>query len=468
MNFTRLFFSCVLCLVAIHARSQTPIQLAPEQQRFYSIYKELVNINTTNSVGDNTKAVLAMKKYLLEDGFTHEEIQIFEPFPKKGNLVVRLKGNGTQKPILLLAHVDVVEAKREDWKTDPFVLQEDDEYFTARGAVDNKSMAAAFVSIVGQLKREGFQARRDLIVALTSDEEMSSVPSNGAWWLLKNHPELIKAEFGFNEGGNGQLRNGLPIIQRIQVAEKMNTSFKLEITDVGGHSSLPTANNPVYPLAAALGGISQYKFPVKISEVTKAYFEQSAKFESGQLKEDMLAVARDVATVEVLERLSVSPLYNAMLRTTCVVTRMSAGHANNALPQSASATVNCRLLPQDNIQDIEVTLKNVIGNERIQITNLIQPMPSPASPLRADVMNAVTGITKKMWPEVIVVPFMSAGGTDSRFMRNVGIQMYGVSGMFYEPSDLRMHGLNERVLKKSLFEGRDFLYQLIQQLSVSG
>jgi acetylornithine deacetylase/succinyl-diaminopimelate desuccinylase-like protein len=438
-----------------------------EQQRFYSIYKNLVNINTTNSTGDNTKAVMAMKKYLSEDGFTNEEVQIFEPYPKKGNLVVRLKGDGTQKPILLLAHVDVVEAKREDWKTDPFVLQEDDEYFTARGAVDNKSMAAAFVSIVGQLKREGFKTKRDLIVALTSDEEMSSVPSNGAWWLLRNHPDLIHAEFGFNEGGNGQLRNGRPIIQRIQVAEKMNTSFKLEITDVGGHSSLPTANNPVYPLATALGAISLNKFPIKITELTKAYFEQSAKFESGQLKEDMQAVSRDVATPEILERLSATPLYNAMLRTTCVVTRLSAGHANNALPQSASATVNCRLLPQDNIQDIEVALQKVIGNERIQITNLIQPMPSPASPLRADVMNAVGEITKKMWPEVIVVPFMSAGGTDSRFMRNVGIHMYGVSGIFYEPSDLRMHGLNERVLKKSLFEGRDFLYQLIQQLSVS-
>ena len=284
---------------------------------------------------------------------------------------------------------------------------------------------------------------------------------------MRNHPDLINAEFGFNEGGNGQLRNGIPIIQRIQVAEKMNTSFKLDITDVGGHSSLPTANNPVYPLAAALGGISQYKFPVKISEVTKAYFEQSAKFESGQRKEDMLAVAQEAATPEIFERLSVTPLYNAMLRTTCVVTRLSAGHANNALPQSASATVNCRLLPQDNIQDIEVTLKKVIGNERVQITNLIQPMPSPASPLRADVMNAVSGITKKMWPEVIVVPFMSAGGTDSRFMRNVGIHMYGVSGIFYEPSDLRMHGLNERVLKKSLFEGREFMYQLIRQLAVS-
>jgi acetylornithine deacetylase/succinyl-diaminopimelate desuccinylase-like protein len=439
-----------------------------EQKHFYLIYKELVNINTTNSAGDNTKAVNAMKKYLVADGFTDSEVQIFEPFPRKGNLVVRLKGDGTQRPVLLLAHVDVVEAKREDWKADPFTLQEDDDFFTARGTADNKSMAAAFVSIVGQLKREGFQSKRDLILALTSDEELSSVPSNGAWWLLRTHPELINAEIGINEGGNGQLRNGIPIIQRIQLAEKMNTSFKLEILDVGGHSSLPTSNNPIYPLTVAVGHIGKYKFPVKLAEVTKVYFEKNAKFESGQLKEDMLAVASGSPSADVLDRLSSIPLYNAMLRTTCVATRLSAGHADNALPQSASATVNCRLLPQDNISDVEATLKALIGNPEIQMTNLIQPMPSPASPLRPEIMTAVTTLTEKMWPDVTVVPFMSTGGTDSRFMRNAGMHMYGVSGIFYEPSDLRMHGLNERVPKKSLYDGREFMYQLVKKLAASG
>lgn len=470
MNFNstcKKIFIISLCLFTCSGMSQTRMTSNLEQERFYLIFKELVNIDTTNSAGDNTKAVIAMKKYLVADGFTDLEVQIFEPFPRKGNLVVRLKGDGTQKPILLLAHVDVVEAKREDWKTDPFALQDDDDYFTARGTADNKSMAAAFVSIVGQLKREGFQSKRDVILALTSDEELSSVPSNGAWWLLRTHPKLIEAEIGINEGGNGQLRNGIPIIQRIQVAEKMNTSFKLAMTDVGGHSSLPTSNNPIYPLTVAVVQIGKYKFPVKLDEVTKVYFEKNAKFESGQLKEDMLAVAAGTPSSEVIDRLSLVPLYNAMLRTTCVVTRLSAGHADNALPQSASATVNCRLLPLDNISDVEATLKQLLGNHRIEMTNLIQPMPSPASPLRPDVMTAVTTITEKMWPDVTVVPFMSTGGTDSRFMRNVGINMYGVSGIFYEPSDLRMHGLNERVPKKSLYEGREFMYQLLKKLTAS-
>ena len=456
-----------LCVFTCTAFAQTAPVLDSEQRRFHDIYKELVNINTSDSVGNNTTAVIAMKKYLIADGFTEAEVQIFEPFPRKGNLVVRLKGDGTQRPILLLAHVDVVEAKREDWKTDPFVLQEDDDFFTARGAVDDKSMAAAFVSIVGQLKREGFQSRRDLILALTADEEMSAVPSNGAWWLLRTHPELITADFGINEGGSSQLRHGKPTIQRVQIAEKMNTSYKLEITDVGGHSSLPTGGNPIYPLAAALGRIGEYRFPVKLAEVTKVYFEKSASFETDQLKEDMLAVASGDPDSAALDRLSSVPLYNAMLRTTCVATRLNAGHANNALPQSASATVNCRILPQDDPDAVDATLRQLLGNDRIQMTNLIQPMPSPPSPLRPDLMNAVNALTEKMWPGVTVVPFMSTGGTDSRYMRNAGMHMYGVSGIFYEPSDARMHGLNERVPQKSLYDGREFLYQLIKQLAVS-
>ncbi|MEI6113246.1 MAG: M20/M25/M40 family metallo-hydrolase [Burkholderiales bacterium] len=459
--------AAALCVVSCNSLAQTAPRTDAEQRRFHDVYKELVNINTSNSVGDNTAAVTAMKQYLVGDGFTEAEVQIFEPFPRKGNLVVRLEGDGTQRPMLLLAHVDVVEAKREDWKTDPFILKEDDGYFTARGSLDNKAMAAAFVSIIGQLKREGFQSRRDLILALTADEEMSAVPSNGAWWLLRNHPELITADFGINEGGSAQLRRGKPTIQRVQIAEKMNTSYKLEITDVGGHSSLPTDGNPIYPLAAALGRIGEYRFPVKLAEVTRAYFEKSARFETDQLKEDMLAVASGDPSTAALDRLSSVPLYNAILRTTCVATRLNAGHANNALPQSASATVNCRILPQDDPDAVDATLRQLLGNDRIQMTNLIRPMPSPPSPLRPDIMNAVNALTEKMWPGVTVVPFMSTGGTDSRFMRNAGIPMYGVSGIFYEPSDARMHGLDERVPQKSLYEGREFLYQLIKQLAAS-
>ena len=457
--------SCVLVGLVTTGFAQQSAQLTPEQQRFHGIYKELVNINTSNSVGDNTKAVLAMKKYLIADGFSDAEVQIFEPFPRKGNLVLRLKGDGSKKPILLLAHVDAVEAKREDWKTDPFVLKEDDEYFTARASADDKSMAAAFVSILGQLKRESFKPKRDIILALTSDEEMGDVPTNGAWWLIKNHPELITADFGINEGGGGQLNNGKPILQNVQIAEKMYTTYELVATDVGGHSSRPTASNPAYPLTAALTRIGEYKFPVKLAEVTKVYFERSAKFETGQLKEDMLAVAAGNPSQETTDRLSKSPLYNAILRTTCVVTRINAGHADNALPQTAKATVNCRILPHDDPKEVDATLRKVIGAEQITVNSVNPPLVSPPSPLRADVMSVIDTLTEKMWPGVTVVPFMSTGATDSRFMRNAGMSMYGVSGIFFEPSDNRAHGLDERVAKKSLYDGREFMYQMVKQLT---
>src|SRR6476620_4700566 len=238
--------------------------LSPEQQRFHDIYKELVEINTTNSVGNNTEAARALQKHLLAAGFKPEDMQLFEPFPRKGNLVVRFKGDGSKKPLLLLAHMDVVEAKREDWKTDPFKLKEDDGYFTARGSSDDKAMAASFVSILSQLKRENFTPERDIILALTSDEELGDVPSNGAFWLVNNQRSAIDAEFGINEGGGGQLNQGKPILHRVQVAEKMYTTYKIEVRDVGGHSSLPTATNPMYELSGALDRLGKFRFPVKL------------------------------------------------------------------------------------------------------------------------------------------------------------------------------------------------------------
>ena len=461
----RTALALALTSAALLASAQTVLQLTPEQQRFHDIYKELVNINTSNSVGDNTKAVNAMKKYLVEDGFADADVQIFEPFPRKGNLVLRMKGDGSKKPVLLLAHVDAVEAKREDWKTDPFVLQEDGGYFTARASVDDKAMASSFVSILGQLKREGFAAKRDIILALTSDEGLGDVPTNGAWWLIKNHPELITADFGINEGGGGQLNNGKPILQRVQVAEKMYTTYELEVKDVGGHSSLPTPNNPAYPLTAALTRIGEYRFPVKLAEVTKVYFERSAKFETGQVKEDMLSVASWKPSQQAIDRLSKVALYNATLRTTCVVTRISAGHADNALPQTAKATVNCRILPHDDPKEVDAALRKLLGSERISMKAVNPPLASPPSPLRKDVVDVIEGLTQKMWPGVTVVPFMSTGATDSRFMRNAGMAMYGVSGIFFEPSDARSHGLDERVEQKRLYDGREFMYQMIKQFA---
>ncbi|MDR3006250.1 MAG: M20/M25/M40 family metallo-hydrolase [Acidovorax sp.] len=460
----RALAAAVCVLFATGAQAQVGAS-TPEQKRFYAIYKELVEINTTHSVGSNTEAAQAMHKRLLEDGIPAAHMQIFEPFPKKGNLVVRFKGSGQGKPLLLMAHLDVVEARREDWKSDPFKLKEDDGYFTARGASDDKAMAAAFVSILGQLKREGFVPSRDIVLTLTADEERLDVPSNGVSWLLKHQPQLLDVELGINEGGGGLLENGKPVLYSIQVAEKMYADYQLESTDKGGHSSMPTAHNPVYALSASLSALSNYHFPVKLSEVTQAYFARSAGFAKGQQFQDMQAVAGGQPSPEALQRLSASPMYNASLRTTCVATEVNAGHAPNALPQRARATINCRILPHDDPAAIEAQLRKLTENEQVKLTVINPPLRSPASPMRADVMQAVQKLTETMWPGVPVIPVMSAGATDSRFLRNIGVPMYGISGIFFDPSDARAHGLDERVAIPRLYEGREFLYALVKTLS---
>jgi len=452
----------------IPASKPASATLTPEQQRYHDIYKELVEINTTHSAGDTTKAAHAMQARLSEAGFATSDMQVIEPFPKKGNLVLRWKGTGGKQPILLLAHMDVVEAKRDDWKTDPFKLQDTNGYFTARGAIDDKAMASAFVSVLGQLKHEGFKPTRDIILALTTDEERGDVPSNGAYWIVNNKPELVKAEFGINEGGGGELRNGKPVLHRIQVAEKMYTTYELEVRDVGGHSSVPTKANPVYALSAALDRLGTYQFPVKLADVTQTYFARSAPLATGQLAEDMRAVGTGKPDQGAIDRLSAIPFYNAQLRTTCVATMVNAGHAENALPQSAKATVNCRILPHDDPADIDRQLKQVLNNGsdngKITVRYVNKPLASPASPLNGDLVKTVDALTQQMW-NVPVIPAMSTGATDSRFMRNAGIPMYGVSGLFTEPADLRTHGLDERIEIARLYDGREFLYRLVKQLS---
>jgi acetylornithine deacetylase/succinyl-diaminopimelate desuccinylase-like protein len=343
-------------------------------------------------------------------------------------------------------------------------LQETDGYFTARGSIDDKAMASSFVSVLGQLKQEGFKPSRDIILALTTDEERGDVPSNGAYWIVKNKPELVKAEFGINEGGGGELRAGKPVLHRIQVAEKMYTTYELEAHDVGGHSSIPTKSNPIYALTAALDRLGAYQFPVKLADVTQTYFARSAPLATGQLAEDMRAVGTGHPDQASIDRLSAMPFYNAQLRTTCVATMVNAGHAENALPQSAKATVNCRILPHDDPADIDRQLKQVIGNDKISVRYVNQPLASPASPLSGDLVKTVDTLTQQMW-NVPVIPAMSTGATDSRFMRNAGIPMYGVSGLFTEPADYRAHGLDERIEIARLYDGREFLYRLVKQLA---
>lgn len=435
-----------------------------ERKLFHEIYKEMVEINTTHSAGDTTQAARAVQKRLIDAGFTADEIQLFEPFPKKGNLVVRFKGTGAKGPILLLAHLDVVEAKREDWKTDPFKLQENDGYFTARGAIDDKSSAAAFVSIFAQLKREGFKPNRDIILALTADEERLDVPTNGAAWLLANKKELVQAAYGISEGGQGELVNGKAVVHKINLADKQFMTVELETTNPGGHAARPTKSNAIYELTDALNRIAQYEFPVHITDTARLYFEGSAKVNSGPLAEAMRAIARDEHNAEAIAQISTRPDLAALIHSTCVATMLQAGHAENALPQRAKATLNCRVLPGESAQAVEQQLRQLAGPKvTLRVTNI--SVPAPASAPNPEVMGAMEKITQEMWPGVPVVPFMTPTTTDMRWFRNAGISMYGITGMFVDPVNNGMHGLNERIGQKELYEGREFLYKLVKKLT---
>lgn len=454
----RFFVLALLCLCTPALHAQTPA-LKPEQRLLREIFQQLIEINTSDSVGNCTAAAEAMAARLKAAGF--DEVQVLGPNERKGNLIARLKGTGARKPILLLAHLDVVEARREDWSFDPFKFLEQDGYYYGRGTSDDKAMAAIFIANLLRYKREGFVPDRDLIVALTADEEGGNF--NGVDWLLKNHPQLLAADFGFNEGGGGALRQGKRLFNSVQASEKVYQSFQLEIKGKGGHSSRPVKDNVIYRLAAALGRLERFAFPVNLNEVTKAYFDRVAKLEGGATGQAMREVLQGKA--EAAAFLSDIPAYNATLRTTCVATMLEAGHAENALPQTARATVNCRILPTETAADVQQTLTKVINDPGITLTPLKPPKPSPPSPLRPDVLGAIESVTNQLWPGVTVVPTMSTGATDSLYLRKAGIPMYGTSGIFGDIDDSRAHGRDERVGVQALYEGQEYLYRLVKLLA---
>lgn len=436
-------------------------KLSPASQLAHDIFRQLIEINTTDSVGNCTEAAEAMAARLKAAGFPAEDIQVLGPHPRKGNLVVRYRGTGARKPILLLAHLDVVEAKREDWSFDPFKFLEQDGYYYGRGTSDDKAMAAIFVANLIRFKQEGFKPDRDIIVALTADEEGGDF--NGVDWLLKNHRALIDADFGLNEGGGGAMRKGKKLFNTVQASEKVYQSFLLEVKGKGGHSSRPIVkDNVIYMLAEGLQRLAQFNFPVNLNEVTKLYFEHGANFESGETAAAMKALAKNSADANAISTLSHQAAYNATMRTTCVATMLEAGHAENALPQTARATVNCRILPTETADQIRQTLVKVINDNRISITPIKEPNPSPPSPLRADVLSAIERITNEMWPGVPVIPTMSTGATDSLYLRKAGIPMYGTSGIFGDIDDSRAHGKDERVSVQSFFDGQEYLYRLVK------
>ena len=447
--------------IALLVSLQVPLSAHDELAR--EIYKELIEINTTESTGDNTIAAEAMASRLIAAGFPQSDVRVLTPAPKKGNLIVRFRGTGARKPVLLLAHLDVVEARREDWSVDPFTFLERGGYFYGRGAADDKAMAAIWVATFIRLRQEGFTPDRDLILALTADEEGGDY--NGVDWLLRHHRDLIDAAFALNEGGGGQLRDGRPLLHAVQASEKIYQSFLLEVKNVGGHSSRPTRDNAIYRLAQGLTRLEKYEFPVRINEVTAAYYTRMADFETGRTAADMRAIARSRPDKRVIARLSASPYDNALIRSTCVATRLDGGHADNALPQVARATVNCRILPGESPDSILSTLVQVLDDRSISVTRIDVARPSPASPLTPEVMGTIERITQQMWPGVPVVPIMSTGATDGLYLRNAGIPTYGVSGLFSSLDDNRAHGMDERLGVVQFYEGREFLYRLVKAFS---
>lgn len=457
----------------VQATETTP-NLSPEQKQLRAIYQELVEINTTNSVGSCTKAAQAMAARLKSAGYSDKEVQVLVPpkGPQKGNLVARFSANGgsggaSKKPLLLLAHIDVVEAKREDWVRDPFKLVEEKGMFYARGASDDKAMAAIFVANMMQYKQEKLKTKRDLILALTCDEELIPSDFNGVEYLLKHHRPLIDAEFALNEGGSGLMdKNGKPIRNGLQAGEKTFQTFQLEITNSGGHSSQPRKDNAIYRLSDALSRLGKYDFPFRLIPTTRAYFETMSDIEGGQVGADMKAILREPVDQEALARFSASsPFNNSSVRTTCVATMVNAGHASNALPQRAQATVNCRILPGESVEQTQATLNNVIADKDIKITALGVATVPPVPSLETEVVKHARAITQEMWPGTPLLPTLSPGGTDGRFLNTVGIPTYGISGMFHYPEGANAHGLNEKLPVKSLYEGQKFLNELTKRIA---
>ena len=438
-------------------------QTGTDSQRARDIYKELVEINTTDSSGSTTRAAEAIAARLKAAGVPESDIQVLGPHPRKGNLIARYRGTNQRRPLLLLAHLDVVEALRQDWSIDPFALSERDGYFYGRGTTDDKAMAAAWIATFIHMRQEGYKPDRDLIIVLTADEEGGDY--NGVQWLLKNHRDLVDADFALNEGGESLIKNGKYLLNAIQPSEKVYQSFRLEVKNAGGHSSRPVKDNAIYHLADGLTRLAKYQFPIHLNEVTAGYFQKMSLVHTGQLAADMRAISKYPVDKAAIARLSELPYENALLRTTCVATRLESGHADNALPQTARAIVNCRLLPGESPVEVRSTLIRVLNDPKISVTAIGDAIPSRPSPMRADVLGSIEQITNQMWPGVLVVPVMSTGATDGLYLRNAGIPTYGISGFFEDVDDTRAHGRDERLGVKQFYEGIEFLYRLVKALS---
>jgi len=438
----------------------------PEMRRARALYEELVDTNTVTATGDTARAARSMAEALRRGGLPPEDVHVFTPAARKGDLVARLRGTGRRRPILLLAHLDVVEARREDWSTDPFKLVEKDGYFYGRGTSDDKLMAAAFISNLLRYHEEKFMPERDIIVVLETDEETLDHDGVGIGWLLRNHRELLDAEFALNEGGGVMTKGGQAVMNVVQTSEKVPANFLLEVRNPGGHSALPRKDNAIYRLADGLVRLSRFEFPPHPSDTTRAWFESMAALEKDpQAAADLRSVAEGDPDPATLERLSANPIYNAQLRTTCVATLLEGGHAFNALPQIARATVNCRVLPGEAMEEVQKKLVEVVADGEIRITPSFVHVASGPSPLSPELLRTLVRVSGEFWPGVPVVPTMSTGATDGSFLRNAGILTYGHSGIANDVDDVRVHGRDERVPVNSFYDANEYLYRLVKELA---
>jgi acetylornithine deacetylase/succinyl-diaminopimelate desuccinylase-like protein len=464
--FSMLFATGLAQATDLLASRQTSVSKVARagETRFRDLYKELIEINTTLSSGSCTQAAEAMKARLSKAGYPDSALHIIAPSdrPKDGNLIAVLAGSDpSAKALMLLAHIDVVEAKREDWVRDPFKLTEDGGYFYARGASDDKAMAAVFTDSMVRFKEESYRPKRTIKLVLTCGEETPNT-ANGVKYLIEHHRDLIDAGFALNEGGGGRLdgTTGKYQYNGIQAGEKLYQDFTLETVNQGGHSSRPTPDNAIYQLATALTKIQAFEFPIEFNDATRGYFEKFGAILGGAQGADMKTVAAN-GDAAAVARLKKDPSFNGSLHTTCVATRIEGGHANNALPQRVTANVNCRIFPGHPPEEIRQTLIKTIGNPDVKIAFESEPEKAgPPPQLTPEILGPIEKLTADMFPGVPVVPAQAAGATDGRFLTPIGIPTYGVSGMFSDGATTNAHGLNERIAVQSLMEGREFLHRL--------
>jgi acetylornithine deacetylase/succinyl-diaminopimelate desuccinylase-like protein len=462
-------FAILLTTSVAHAATDNP-----NNSLAHDIFKELIEIDTTDSVGNVTTASEAMAKRLLDAGFPAANVQLLGPNDRKKNLVVRFHGAGKHKPILLIGHLDVVEVQREDWTTDPFKLVEKDGYFYGRGTADMKNSDAMMVATLIRLKKEGFRPSRDIVLALTADEEGGT--ANGVEWLVNHHRDLIDAEFVVNTDGYSVIADqGKPLHYEMYGTEKVYADYLLTATNRGGHSSLPRPDNAIYELVDALAKLAAYDFPFELNDVTRAYYERMSGVATGERAADMRAILRTPPDAAAIERLSRNPRDHSTIHTTCVATRLQGGHANNALPQQAQATVNCRILPAHSAEEIRQALAHVIANSGIKVQYLgidgeahdtatdTRGFPPPA--LSPEVMRPLEQLVREMWPGIKVVPAMSLGASDAVFTMSAGLPTYNITGNLQDHDDIRAHGRDERIRVDAFYKGLDFLYRYLKAVA---